>query len=205
MMRWGVIALFLLISQAVSASNAHISQYILTQQRIADNQTTLCLINRATGQTIWKKQAANLDCVGWSSDHKALALSIYLGSDYTAGKTPFRLLIWQEGKPIHLLDDSFMPVESGGGFIDGVIDIVWSPDNRRVLYRVWQSGSKTVNNGLLYCLDTKSWHLSSVPYEVRHMQWLGANRVRYQVINYVDPGNGNRVIEKKHLRFWNFK
>lgn len=182
----------------MKASASPSSQYALKKQRIGDSQTTLSLINRATGQTVWKKQVQDLDCVGWSPDRKALALSIY-----TTGKAPFQLLVWQEGRPVRLLDDSPSPI--GGGYIDGVEDIVWSPDDRRILFRVWQSGSKMLNNGVLCCLDTKAWRLSSVPGNVRQMQWLGANRVRYQVVKYVDQENDKRAIEQKHYRFWTFK
>ena len=191
-----LLLLCLLSCPFLTASASQASQYALIEQRVGDSQIALRLINRATGQTVWKKQVEDLDCVGWSPDRKALALSIHI-----SGKSPFRLLVWQERRPARLLDDSPSPI--GGGYIDGVEDIAWSPDDRRILFRVWQSGSKMLNIGVLCCLDTKAWRLSSVPGNVRQMKWLGRNRVRYQVVKYVDQGNDRRVIEQKHCRIWN--
>ena len=156
-------------------------------------------LNRATGHTVWKKQVGYLDCVGWSHDHKALALSIT-----SLGETPFRLLIWQKGTPVRLLDDSPVPPGYGGGYIDGVVDIVWSPDDRRVLFRIWQSGSKSMNLGVLECLDTKHGQISTLPGDVRQMQWLGPHRVKYRVMKIVTHGNDETLIEDARPRYWNF-
>lgn len=194
MKRWGVIGLSLLTFQAVGTPDAQGRQYDLKQQRVGDSQTVLRLINRATGKALWKKRVAGLDCLGWSSDHRALALSLC-----TNRKPPFRLLVWQEGKPVRQLDDS--PVRSGG-YIDGVIDFAWSPDDRRVLFRVYQSSGKIMNDGLLYCLDTKRWSLSSLPEGVTHMQWVGPRLVRYRVMKGWSHGNISGEKEDPRPRYW---
>lgn len=164
--------------QTAIAAPREPATYKLETQTVGSDQTILRFINRTTGRTLWKKSVKNVDCVGWSHDHQALALSVYVG-----GKTPFRLLLWQAGKPLRVIDDSALPAV-GEGFIDGVIDIVWSPDDRRVLYRVYQSGGKSLNNGRLYCLDTKSWRLALIPGNVRQMKWHKANEVWYRVVEY---------------------
>ncbi len=115
-----------------TAANHRNDQYLLTQH-VLNGHTTLRLFNRANGRTVWRKQVAELDCIGWSPDHKALAVSARI-----VGKTPFRLLLWQEGRPLRLLDDSPLPE---GGYIDGVIDFAWSPDDRRVTHCVYGSGN----------------------------------------------------------------
>ncbi len=189
-----IVLLCLLCCQSVHAAHHPLNQYALKRQRLGDSRIVLRLVNRATGQTIWKKQATDLDCVGWSSDHKALALSLFMG-----GKTPFRLLIWKAGRPARLFDDSPAP---GGGSIDGVIDFAWSPDDRRVLFRVWQSGGKMMNNGALFCLDTQAWRSSPVPGGVRRMRWLGPHRVRYTIVTVKSQGSTDRLVEEVRPHFW---
>ena len=195
MNRWIFVLLCLLLCHPAAASQSR--PYRLTERRMANEQTALRLINRAAGRTVWTKHVGDLDCLAWSADGRALALSVY-----TAGKTPFHLLVWQEGRPARLVNIS---PALGGGSIDGVLDIQWSPDKRRLLFRGWQSGGKDLNVGQLGCLDRKTGRISFVPAGVRQMQWVGPARARYRVEKIVAHGNRTSVIDDPRPRFWTLR
>lgn len=186
----------LLMSAEASAPAA----YTLSQSHVKRDYVILRLIDRHTERQAWKRIVAGVSCLGWARDRKALALAVWVVNDHY-----FQILVWRGGKPVRLIAGRGHRGGWGAGGYenDGVLDFAWSPDDSRVLFRAWGSGGKDLNDGTLYCLDTKGWRLSCVTEGVRQMQWLGTRRVRYRVMKAWSHGNTFGEVVDPRPHFWN--
>jgi hypothetical protein len=169
--------------------------FVLRHTSTASGGVTLVLINRVTNHPVWVRHVLGLDCIGWSNDRQALALSIRV-----PGRRPFRVLTWHMGGTTRLFDDSDSAV--GGGYIDGVIDLGWSPGDRRVLLRSYQSGGKNVGEGSLFCLAVADGRMYHIGDRVTRMRWLGLRRVRYWTLRAVIRWPVVEIADRSSSHLW---
>ena len=168
----------------LTMSQANSARYLLQRQKLKqDKGYLLRLYNRQTHHLIWKLAVDDVyhDPI-WSADHKTVAFLVNHDSAENA-----KLLVWQVGKPLRLLPTG----SSTTGYLfqdwDGILNVWWSPDKKRILMRAFCSGGADSNSGQLLCyvLDNKRFYEG--PKGVRRARWIGVQEVRYWKVTYARP------------------
>ncbi|MFN3652414.1 MAG: hypothetical protein ACK47B_22795 [Armatimonadota bacterium] len=160
---------------AIPSDAATPRRYELEQRKISDAETRLRLYNRRTGRTVWTRTIAQVEQIAWSKDGTALAVvddraGVWNRSGY------FRLIYWRVGERVQVRDD-LRPLER----FEGLIDLEWSPDNRRLLLLGGLSmGALMVGTGDLWCFDTRADRSSMLAgdHDIAAAEWLSSTGVR---------------------------
>jgi hypothetical protein len=155
----------------------------------------LRLYERKTERTIWQEQVLGYGTfenrtLGWSKDGRALALPVQ-----RSHKPEESILIWREHHDLY-----FYPRNTKH---DYELDLfVWSPDNRKVLYRSGSSGAGIVDLGELYCLDTEKRKNYRIDRRVHKMMWTGPRTVQYWQGDYDGTGKVGKTVMSNVRKRW---
>jgi hypothetical protein len=174
-------------------------RYRLEQRKISlvsarEEAIRLVLREGPEDRILWQHTVREVECLAWSKDHRALAMSLY---DPAWG---FRLFLWRAGEEARLVR-----YRTEGRETDGILDLLWSGDRRHLLFRTWGSGGKDMNTSTLWCLDVKRGRQTMGPWGVRRMQWLSNHRVRYWKLKFLGKGTAAaplRSITDPKPRLW---
>lgn len=172
-------AVFLAFSACVPASHGSTPSYTLKRTELSPGGLARLQLREApSGRVIWTRTVREVNRIGWSKDHRALAVSI---GDRAFGREHYRFLLWRAGQPARLVRYRNEPYADYG-----ILCFAWSPDHRRLLYRQVNAGAYFERLGSLWCMDVSSLRQRSVTDEsVRSMHWVGRHRFAYQTVKGV--------------------
>jgi hypothetical protein len=177
---------FLLFPAAGSVAATEPLPYAVTRRPLGDRHSILVVTHRQTGRLIWTRTIDAYWHRSWSSNGRALVVA--------DGAPPVRLLVWRVGEKVRVIRNiaPLSPNQPGyqeAGypplpFFDSIADMIWSPDNDRILLRGYQSMG--IPLGHLWCLHVKSGKAHLVEGGgVAWAEWLDARRVRYCYVDQV--------------------
>jgi hypothetical protein len=190
-----VLFLLLLSGLTMQTAQSKPSPYALEQRHVNPNNPEDIVVrvyNRQNGQTIWQKHFRALSRIAWSKDHTALAL--YLSRSNSEEKWPsapkhiysntaspqgIELVIWQAGMTGLQVYRKWLYRPNWNAY-DGVLDMRWSPHNRRLAVRLWGSGGWDLNVGQVWCLEPRTGQLRYAANGIKEMWWHSDRRLAYR-------------------------
>ena len=178
---------------------AHAARQPYVVQRTPVNDgTVLRLYNPSIRRIIWSRKLASVHrFTTWSADYHALAIVVLDKPNNYINYT--ELLVWFVGRKPHLL-----PLDIYKHF-DGILDIGWSPDKRRLLFRAYFSGGADDDSGQLLCYSLKRQRLYDGPNGIRRAKWMGNRTVRYRELLDIPDKKDSLLIQavvSKRTSLW---
>ena len=176
------------LSQA--ASPRHVLNYSKHTKGV-----TVQVYDRKIKKSVWRRTFDHAGQFVWSPDRTCLAVEV-MGSDYAFG-----LLTWRVGQSPRLL--SKQPVFQDN---DGILEMRWSPDNRKLLLLTWAGGGGgDFRMGRISVLDLSRGRFFIPPISasrgnVRRVRWQNNRVIRFWKVSKRPGIDGFPLTEKRsHL------
>jgi len=198
----------LLLTLPAVGAKAYPNRYVLRVYGKKYQTNVVQLYDRRSSRTVWTRTCslagAGLDKRDffWSSDHQAVAFAILPKDFHLHGHYEgFQLVVWRAGRPARIFAHQRLTAD------DGVEEMVWSPDGKRVLVRASGSGMAEDNYGRLYCVSSHSATVSFVAEVLGKPSRVGPRTVRYwkprrEDIPWPDGQHGYRLVKARRASFW---
>jgi hypothetical protein len=161
------------------------------------------LVVPTSHKVVWSRRFYNVHSMtSWSGDRRALALMVQDDPNWVNhnGTNFSKLLVWYEGSQSHLLSLHDLYRDW-----DGVLNLWWSPDKKRLLFRAYYSGGAASDSGQLLCYDLQTQRFHLGPTRVRKATWVNNHLIRYTNMKVVPIRAGAsemKFIAEKHNHFW---